>query len=487
MNRGLCHYCLGRLDEAAADYEVAATLYRRIGSRELAYAVIGLGDVHRERGDLAQARAAYEEGLALGERSGDRQALVPALYQLAKVLVDDEPRNALEMAARAIDYGWPDQAWALNARGWIALALGDDAGAAEDAARAEAVARDHRDPFGLAESLELAAFASPQIVERGRALEQALSIWRQCGNVVHEAEVEAALARLSSGSDALRVSSRAERRLRTLGVRESTLGPAGLLRFIARPDDDEVAIETLGNFRVLRAGVPIPASEWQSQKARDLLKILVARRGATTPRDLLMEALWEEGDPAKLANRLSVALNTVHSVLDPQKAYELNHFVWADKRAVGLDLSRVVIDVEVFLEEAAEGLELRAGGSTGARERLEHAFALYRGDFLEGDTYEEWAVSLREEARALYLDVAHGLAEDATCQQRHDDAVRYSLRILDRDPHDERAHLRLISSFVESSRHGEARRRYRLYCERMEEIGVEWAPFPATSHAPVRP
>jgi ATP/maltotriose-dependent transcriptional regulator MalT/DNA-binding SARP family transcriptional activator len=480
MNRGLCHFCLGRLDESAADYEAATRMYRRTGSRELAYALIGLGDVHRERGDVEQARVAYEEGLALGERTGDRQALVPALYQLAKVMVDDEPDRALELAERAVDLGWPDRAWALNARGWVQLALGDAAAAATDAEHAAAAAREHRDPFGLAESLELAAVSSADAGARTRSLEEALSIWRRCGNAVHEAEVEVTLARLSTGADATRLGGRAERRLRALGVRESGSGPAGLLRFVGGGEVPPLAIETLGSFRVLRSGVPVSRTEWQSQKARDLLKILVARRGAPTPRDLLMEALWGGGDPAKLPNRLSVALNTVHAVLDPGKEHETNHYVWADKRAVGLELARVLVDVEVFLAEASEGLELRARGHGGSQERLEHAFALYRGDFLEGDTYEEWAASLREEARAAYLDVAHVLADDASADGRHDDAVRFSLRILDRDPHDERAHLRLVASLGAGSRHGEARRRYRLYCQRMEEIGVEWAPFPSS-------
>jgi ATP/maltotriose-dependent transcriptional regulator MalT len=79
MNRGLANWCLGRLEEASADYEASIEAYRTTGSRELAYAVIGRGDVYRERGDLELARVSYEEGLALAERTGDRQALVPGL------------------------------------------------------------------------------------------------------------------------------------------------------------------------------------------------------------------------------------------------------------------------------------------------------------------------------------------------------------------------------------------------------------------------
>ena len=97
------------------------------------------------------ARAAYEEGLAIAERCNDRQGIVPGLYQLAKVVVDDEPERAAYLAERAVSYGWPDAAWALNALGWVALVRGDRAGAGEAADRASAAARDAGDRFGLAE------------------------------------------------------------------------------------------------------------------------------------------------------------------------------------------------------------------------------------------------------------------------------------------------------------------------------------------------
>ena len=182
MNRGLACWCLGRLDEAGADYEAALKIYRSTDSNEISYALIGLGDVHRERGSLALAREAYEEGLAVAERSNDRQGIVPGLYQLAKVLVDDEPEKATELAERAVNYGWPDAAWALNALGWVALARGDPATAADAADRAGAAARNAGDRFGLAESLELEAVSISDPEVRRRRLEEAVATWRVVGN-----------------------------------------------------------------------------------------------------------------------------------------------------------------------------------------------------------------------------------------------------------------------------------------------------------------
>jgi DNA-binding SARP family transcriptional activator len=252
---------------------------------------------------------------------------------------------------------------------------------------------------------------------------------------------------------------------------------------IAGPAADGLvpAIRTLGAFAVLRGGRSVPLHEWQSRKAREVLKILVARRGRPVRRDVLMEALWPEQDPARTANRLSVALSILRAVLDPERLDGAEPVVVADRYAVAIAASRVEVDVEGFLALAADGLAL---WRRGARERalpvLEAAERAYAGDFLEEDQDAEWAVPLREEARAAYLAVAELLAS-ASGPER---AVGYRLRMLERDPFDERSHLHLVAGLTSLGRHGEALRAYSRYRERMLRIGVVPAPPPAAAGPP---
>jgi DNA-binding SARP family transcriptional activator len=247
---------------------------------------------------------------------------------------------------------------------------------------------------------------------------------------------------------------------------------------VSRPAPAAVVIQSLGGFRVLRRGVPVGPSQWPSRKARDLLKILVARRGRATPRDLLMEQLWPGDDRSKLGNRLSVALSTLRSVLDPERQFDSEHFIRADRDSAALDRDRVAVDVEVFLHEAEAGLAFRSAGRVDeAVERLEQAEAAYAGDFLDEDPYEEWAIPLREECRATYVEVAHALAADRPVDD-DDASARYLLRILTRDAYDERAHLRLVAALERLGRRAEARRAYRRYVARMGEIGVAPTAFP---------
>jgi DNA-binding SARP family transcriptional activator len=476
-NRGEARLRLGSLEEAIADLEAAKTLSQRLGSGDLAYPLGILGDVYRERGDVSLARAAYEEAARRSEAMGDVQALVPALAGLARVIALDEPDRARRLVDRAIAHGpGMGQVDALLAGGHVALAQGEREQGGRLAADAAAAARRRRNRAGLAEALELGALATQDHALARTRLEEAASIWNDLRNPLGEARVWLALARVAVGQERRELATRAEARLRELGARGHAAAAHAVLDPAAAP---AVAIQSLGRFRVLRDGEPVALSEWRSRKARDLLKMLVARRGRPVPRDVLMEVLWP-GEPAdKLANRLSVALSTVRGVLDPDRRFAADHFVTASSASVALVLDHVAVDVEAFLKDAAAGLRMREEARAAeARHRLAAAEAAYLGDFLEEDVYEDWAIMLREEAREAYVGVARTLAADARTAGEHDRAVRFLLRVLEHDGYDEQAHLALVAALVDAGRHGEARRAFRAYRARMDQIGVEAAPFP---------
>lgn len=230
-----------------------------------------------------------------------------------------------------------------------------------------------------------------------------------------------------------------------------------------------VRIRTLGSFGVVRNGVRLESREWQSKKARDLVKVLVARRGKPVPREMLVDALWPEvaGD---LANRLSVALTTTRSVFDPQRRFPQDHFIVADRETVALSLEHVDVDVERFLDLVDRGDRLEAIGRTcEATELWTRAVDQYGGDFLEDDNWQA-AVPLREQARAVFVSTARRLADIAVDRHDWDAATRYLVGILDRDDYDEDAHVSLIACFRRGGRSGHADQQYQTYSKRMHEL-----------------
>ncbi|MGH3605300.1 MAG: BTAD domain-containing putative transcriptional regulator [Pseudonocardiaceae bacterium] len=466
---------VGMLDEAAADFATAIDLFQRIGSRFLAWPLCGLGDLHRTRGQLVRSRAAYEEALALAEPYHDVFGLSSALIGLARIGATDDLTLARERAVEAVALGEGlRKVPALLARGWVELMGGDRPRASADANRAAAAARQRRDNPGLAEAITLSVLAADDPAAGAPLLREAIGIWQEAGCLLEEAATRLVAAHIGAplpSSDA----ERAHQTLRDYGVDVESRRAAGPLGVLMR-SAPAVSIQTLGGFRVTRDGVAVPTTEWKSKKARDLLKILVARR-RPTPREQLMELLWPEVDPAVASNRLSVLLSALRDVLQPRPSGE--DPLISTGGAVSLNRAQVSIDVDKFLTQATAALSAERSKEPDVTARLVAAVAAYTGDFLEDDPYHEWAGGLAEEVRATHMALLRALAARLRDAGDTDAVVRYTLRLLEQDCYDEEAHLNLVGVLLNAGRLGEARRHYESYVRRMTEMGVSPRPLSA--------
>lgn len=472
-NRAKALIGLGRLEEAAVDAADAVDRWEALGS-QLGYGLNRLARIQWLRGDRRSATATYRRAIEGAERTGDAQGMGTAINELAELLIDDNPEEAARLSVLGVRRN--DGMAAVKARvvgARIALADGR-----KDAARAlldevEPMAVGRRDHAGLAAVTEVRAE-----LERDQALaDLAVRRWSGVGDPIGQARAELLRASLGDAESGVQVAERVRGRMHALGCRVLDDRIDALLGRTSPASMASVVVETLGTFRVLRGSQPVPRTAWQSRKARDLLKILVSRRGAAISRERLVEILWpEQQDETVGLKRLNVMVSTLRAVLDPTHEHDL---VISDGGALLLNLDGLTVDVERFLGLAAEAAHLdQAGDSAGALGRWRAAEAAYTGEFCEEDPYADWAVGLREEARLAYTQAAARLAEAAASAGRPDEAARYWLRLLERDRYDERAHLGLVRVLDLAGRRGDARRRYHLYAERMRELEVEPAPYP---------
>ncbi|MEU5943041.1 BTAD domain-containing putative transcriptional regulator [Micromonospora sp. NPDC047548] len=459
---------LGRLEEALADGAAARRLRELAGiGHDEAYCLATLGMVHRRRRETRQARQSLEAALAaLDADAGPLALRVWILAELARVRAADDLTAAEAYAERAVAVaGDPHRPYALLARGWVALLRGDTTRAHHDAAEARTGATVGRRRATLIQALQLIVLAAPDPRAAAGLLDDAAALSRETGDRAEEAAVRLIAARLR-GRPARRGAEGAEQQLRRCGVRLDVGVADGLTAMTLRVP--AVVIHTLGDFRVFRAGALVPYGEWQSKKARDLLKILVAQRGRAVPRIRLMELLWPDESPSRTANRLSVLLSTLRRVLGTGRHGEAGA-VLADRGSVAIDLDVVDVDVEAFLTAAEEAQAAQRAGQPDAARLLARADELYGGDFLADDPYEDWAQPLRDEAQAAHTSVLRALAQHAPDT---DQKLVYLMRLVHRDPYDEDTHLELVQVLQAAGRHGEAQRRYRAYVDRMRELGI---------------
>jgi ATP/maltotriose-dependent transcriptional regulator MalT/DNA-binding SARP family transcriptional activator len=482
QSRGILEVDLGLYDDAVADLQRAIEVAARTG-RPATDAKLFLAVVAQLRGDIAQARVAFEDGIRRAESAGEVDSAAYAKIGLARVLARVDPERARALSEASVTEGLPHHLDDyLVGAGWVGLVQGRLGDAARQAGEAMVIAAQSPGRIAaLASALELQAMAATDPARRRTGLEEALGLWQSIDNAPAAAGVKLALAIERGGPEGRAAASAARRELQRAGVRPSAAEAAGLLAMLPPDQAPQLLIRTLGGFTVVRDGNPVPLREWKSKKSRDLLKMLIARRGPMT-REEVGETLWPDDPAEAVSNRLSVALSLLRAVLDPGKRFPADQFVLADHDAIRLQMSELVIDLEEFTANARAGLEhMRRNESALALERLTAAEAAYAGDLFEEDVYADWAVMPREAARALYNRVGRALADLSTSAGDPDGAAAYLRRVVARDAYDEPSHLALITALARGRSHGEARRAYQAYVARMAEIEVEPAPYPASA------
>jgi DNA-binding SARP family transcriptional activator len=238
-------------------------------------------------------------------------------------------------------------------------------------------------------------------------------------------------------------------------------------------------ISILGPFTIQRNDEEIPASAWGNQQTRTILKVLLTRRGHVVPADQLLEILWPDDDPDTARNRLHVRISQLRRALAPENpsAYILTH-------RGGYSLNPEAncwIDAIEFEARAEWGRRCQeCENLSEATTAYQTACALYRGDFLEEELYEDWTLAERERLRECFLTVLTELAECYARQGRYRRAIARCRQVLAVDACRETVYARLMRYHYHAGEQSQTLRTYERCCQVLaEEMGVE--PMPHTT------
>ena len=241
----------------------------------------------------------------------------------------------------------------------------------------------------------------------------------------------------------------------------------GLRRGLVDGASPVMAVYCLGQFRVYFASRFV--EEWANGKGKAIFKFLVSCPQHRAAKEVLMELFWPNAEPHAARNNLNVAiygLRRAFASVDPFSVVLFRN----DSYLVNPELE-VWIDHEAFIDHLRAGQALeRRGEVVLAMCEYERAEALYQGEFLEEDRYEEWPESLRRNLRDQYLMVLDRLGEYAF--ERHDYAACAELcrKMTAVDPCHEEAHRRLMRCW---SRQGLLHMALRQYHVCREELARE--------------
>jgi DNA-binding SARP family transcriptional activator len=192
-----------------------------------------------------------------------------------------------------------------------------------------------------------------------------------------------------------------------------------------------------------------------------------------------MDTFWPDAAPAAARNSLNVA---VHGLRRAFRASTDGPVVVLQGGAYRLDQTiRLWLDSDEFERHASAGRRLEtAGDLPGAAAAYERALALYQGDFLADDPYEDWPVLAREQLLLTWQDVLDRLSGLWFGQHHYGACVALCRQLVASDPCREQAHRRLMRCYSRQGQPHLALRQYQACADALRrELLVD--PEPATA------
>jgi DNA-binding SARP family transcriptional activator len=245
----------------------------------------------------------------------------------------------------------------------------------------------------------------------------------------------------------------------------------------------QLRIHLLGAFELWLDGQLVPQSAWPGRKACRLFKILVTHRHRVVSSDELIEWLWPNLTPESARNSLWVAVSRLRHLPEPGLTTRGGStFILTESPGYRFDpAGRCEIDVDAFQDHVRAGqAHQREGQWTEAVDAYLAAQALYRGDYLSQDAYEDWAIPARERLRETFLEAESSLATCHLTLGRYGESLAHARQVLDHDPCRESAWRLVMEAHYRAGEQDRALQAFeRCRAVLAHELGVD--PLPETS------
>lgn len=237
----------------------------------------------------------------------------------------------------------------------------------------------------------------------------------------------------------------------------------------------DLTVNVLGHAEIYRdPSKPFAPDAWTTRRARDIFCYIATRKHRRVPKDVLIEAFWGEEEFEAIEKNFHPTISHIRKALNSRQAFKQNFIVFRDGAYQLNPEFSYKIDTEDFINLiAAAETAKKDKNDAGLRTNLESAYALYRGDFMEG-LYEDWA----EEQRPFYTEqfsrVLNALAKLSVAEKRWADALKFAKEILAIDPYREDLHRLVMKVLAAQSKPAAVKKHYEDMRELLkQELGIE--------------
>lgn len=224
-----------------------------------------------------------------------------------------------------------------------------------------------------------------------------------------------------------------------------------------------LTVYCLGMFRVYQDDEPI--DDWVSRKAKTLFKYLVTYRERPIAKEVLMDTFWPDAAPDAARNNLNVAVYSLRQTLRKSRP-DFSHVLYQNESYGFNPLLSIWVDVETFADQLKTAQQHeRQGDMTAAVRAYRVALALYHGEFIAEDRYDEWLMPRRQQLQADYLTILDRLSSYYLDQHDYDTCIVLCTQLLAADPCQEAIHCRLMDCYDRQGQRYLALRQYYVCVE----------------------
>ena len=230
--------------------------------------------------------------------------------------------------------------------------------------------------------------------------------------------------------------------------------------------------QVFGPLRIMLNGVEVTPINWRTSKARDLLAFLL-HRGEPVTRETILEELWSDADPEKVANHFHTIIYFLRRILGKAGLPDL---VIYNNQCYQLGpVNNPDTDRRLFQTLVAAGLRQKTL-SEEACNYLERAVAIYRGDYLKDLDYT-WLISTREYLKSLLHDARLRLAHFYLEQRNYHQAISHLYSLVELNPLSEEIYRLLMTAHAALGKQQAVQEQYQsLSALLQKELGLTPSP-----------
>jgi LuxR family transcriptional regulator, maltose regulon positive regulatory protein len=231
----------------------------------------------------------------------------------------------------------------------------------------------------------------------------------------------------------------------------------------------DIKMTCFGKLEFTVRGKPVDESKWIRKKRKLILAYLFLSPNYSLSKDKVIDVFFPDTPLESIDNTFHQAVSNLRTALKlqpPEKKSKIKNEGNAEPDYILYEGKSLMLNPDYnYYTDIGEFDKLTnkaSAAETGPTQRIRllmTAIELYTGDFLS-EHYEPWIENIRDEYRNKFIKYAELLLNLLENENKYDELINYSQRILDIDKLNEKAYLSSIKSYAKTGKKSQAKAMY---------------------------